>query len=142
EQGEFTTVPGSLLRKALLAQEIFNNKFLLPFAPDAPDFFLVPGDGQVTVVWRPSNSETDGDPFFQVAKDASIVPPGGGAPVVNPLYDANYRQFDVEGYRIYRGRADNAAALRLIAQYDYSGTVFSDFTGQVVDGARGSQCAP
>ena len=142
EQGEFTTVPGSLLRKALLAQEIFNNKFLLPFAPDAPDFFLVPGDGQVTVVWRPSNSETDGDPFFQVAKDASIVPAGGGAPVVNPLYDANYRQFDVEGYRIYRGRADNAAALRLIAQYDYSGTVFSDFTGQVVDGARGSQCAP
>ncbi len=142
QQAEIDAVPGSLLGKAKLAQEIFDNKFLLPFAPDAPDFFLIPGDKQVTVVWRPSNSEETGDPFFQVAKDASIVPEGGGAPVVNTLYDPNYREFDVEGYRIYRGRADNASALKLVVQYDYSGTVFSDYTGQVVDPARGAACAP
>lgn len=142
EQAEIKAVPGSLLGKAKLAQEIFDNKFLLPFAPDAPNFFLIPGNGQVTVVWRPSDAETGGDPFFQVAKDASVVPAGGGSPVVNSLYDPNYRQFDVEGYRIYRGRADNSASLKLIAQYDYSGTTFFDYTGQVVDDARGSQCAP
>ncbi len=142
QQEEIKTAPGSLLGKANLAQTIFDNKFLLPFSPDAPDFFLIPGDGQVTVIWRPSNAETEGDPFYQVAKDASVVPEGGGAPVVNALYDPNYRQFDVEGYRIYRGRADNSTALKLIAQYDYSGTTFFDYTGQVVDDARGSQCAP
>jgi hypothetical protein len=142
QQGEMRAVPGSLLSKALTAQTIFDNKFLLPFAPAAPDFFLIPGDGQVTVVWRPSASETEGDPYFQVASQAATVPPGGGAPVPNALYDANYRNFDVEGYRIYRGRSDTPTALKLIAQYDYSGTTFTDFTGQVADPARGSQCAP
>jgi hypothetical protein len=142
QQAEIDAVPGSLLGKAKLAQEIFDNKFLLPFAPDAPDFFLIPGDGQITVVWRPSASEAAGDPFFQVAKDASIVPEGGGAPVVNTLYDPNYRQFDVEGYRIYRGRADNATALKMVAQFDYGSTTFADYTGQVADPARGTACAP
>ncbi len=142
QQDEFTVVPRSLLSKALLAQTIFDNKFLLPFAPEAPDFFLIPGDQQVTVVWKPSSTETQGDPYFEVAKDAATVPEGGGAPVPNALYDANYRQFDVEGYRIYRGRADTPTALKLIAQYDYTGTSFTDYTGQIVDDARGSRCAP
>ncbi len=142
QQNEFTVVKRSLLDKALLAQTIFDNKFLLPFAPDAPDFFLIPGNQQVTVVWKPSATESTGDPYFQVAKDAQVVPEGGGAPVVNALYDANYRQFDVEGYRIYRGRSDTPTGLKLIAQYDYNGTTFSDYTGQVVDDARGARCAP
>lgn len=141
-QDEFRVVRGSLLGKAGVAQAVFDSKFLLPFAPDAPEFFLIPGDGQVTVMWRPSASETDGDPYFQVAKDAAVVPEGGGAPVPNPLYDANYRQFDVEGYRIYRGRSDTPTGLRLIAQYDYAGSVFRDYTGQVVSDARGTRCAP
>ena len=142
QQGEFQTVPGSLLRKALVAQAVFDKKFLLPFAPDAPEFFLIPGDGTVTVMWRPSATETTGDPYFSVAKDAAVVPAGGGAPEPNALYDANYRQFDVEGYRIYRGRADTPTGLQLIAQYDYAGTRFNDFTGQVINDARGSRCAP
>lgn len=142
QQNEFRTVRSSLLDKANTAQLIFDNKFLLPFAPDAPDFFLIPGDGQVTVVWKPSATETVGDPYFAVAKDAQVVPPGGGAPVPNALYDANYRQFDVEGYRIYRGRSDTPTGLRLIAVYDYAGSRFADFTGQVVNDERGTRCAP
>ncbi len=142
QQDEFTVVKRSLLDKANLAQTIFNFRFLLPFAPDAPDFFLIPGNQQVTVVWRPSGSETEGDPYFEVAKDASVVPDGGGAPVPNSLYDANYRKFDVEGYRIYRGRSDTPTGLKLVAQYDYAGTSFGDYTGQVISDARGSRCAP
>ena len=142
QQDEFTTVPGSLLRKALIAQSIFDSRFLLPFAPESPDFFLIPGDGQVTVVWRPSATETEGDPSFQVAKDAASGPGGGDPPVPDAPYQADYRQFDVEGYRIYRGRADNPESLKLIAQYDYAGTRFRDFTGQVVADARGPRCAP
>ena len=56
-QDSVRTVPGSLLAKAQVAQEIFDSKFLLPFAPTSPEFFLVPGDNQVTVLWRPSPSE-------------------------------------------------------------------------------------
>lgn len=124
-QDEFRVVSGSLLSKSLTAQAVFDNAFLLPFAPDGPQFFLIPGDNQVTVLWQKSGSETGGDPFFEVANN----PGEPGDP--NPLYDPNYRQFDVEGYRIYRGRVDNASGLALVAQYDYAGTTIEDYTGQV-----------
>ena len=142
QQGEIDAVTGSLLGKAKVAQSIFDSKFLLPFSPDAPEFFLVPGDGQVTVVWRPSAAETSGDPYFEVASTATVVPPGGGDPISNALYDPNYRRFDVEGYRIYRGRADTPTSLRLIASYDYAGTTFDDYGGQVISSAIGARCAP
>jgi hypothetical protein len=125
-QDEFLTVPGSLLRKAQTAQSVFDNKFLLPFAPERPEFFLVPGNNQVTVLWArsPTEDPANPDPFFAVASDVS-----------QPLYDANFRANDVEGYRIYRGRTDNPAELQLMAQFDYGpdattgrGT-FTDFFG-------------
>ena len=101
-QDEFLTVPGSLLRKAQTAQSVFDNRFLLPFAPERPEFFLVPGNNQVTVLWAPSPTEdpANPDPFFAVASDVS-----------QPLYDPNFRANDVEGYRIYRGRVDNPSEL-------------------------------
>lgn len=142
QQDETRAIRGSLLGKALVAQSIFDSKFLLPFAPDAPDFFLIPNNEQVTVVWRPSASESTGDPFFAVASQVTVVPEGGGAPVANPLYDPNYRNFDVEGYRVYRGRADTPNSLKLLAQFDYAGTTFKDFRGQVISEAVGNRCAP
>lgn len=108
QQGEVLTVPGSLLNKSLRAQAVFDGKFLLPSAPDAPEFFLVPGDNQVTVVWRASASEATGDVFFNSSNNPSGL-----------LYDPNYRQYDIEGYRVYRGRVDDPSALRLLAQFDY-----------------------
>jgi hypothetical protein len=137
-QEEFVTVPGSLLNKALVAQTVFDNKFLLPFAPDRPEFFLVPGNNQVTVLWQPSATETNGDPFFAV----SSSPTTEGAP--NPLYDPNFRQRDVEGYRVYRGRTDSPSELTMLAQFDYapdaSGRgIFTDFRALV---NPTSGCAP
>jgi hypothetical protein len=127
---EIVTAPRSLLSKALVAQAVFEAQFLLPFSPTAPDFYLVPGDNQVTVVWSKSTSETvqpgGGDPYFAIASD-----PG------SPLYDPNFQQYDVEGYRVYRGRT--AGSLELIAQFDYAGTSLIDFTGGFDYGA---QCAP
>jgi hypothetical protein len=133
-QDSITVLPGSLLGKALVAQAVFNNGFLLPFAPDAPDFFLIPGDDQVTVLWHTTASEANGDPFFATAN--SLFTPEG-AP--NPLYDPNYRQFDVEGYRVYRGRVDSPNELSLVAQFDYAGTFITDFQGQV---NPNPSCAP
>lgn len=143
QQDEFTVVPGSLLGKANVAQQVFDAKFLLPFSPEPPDFFLISGNAQVTVLWKPTTSETTGDPYFAVAGSPTTTGPGGVA--ANALYDPNYRRFDVEGYRVYRGRLDAPGSLRLIAQFDYSGTVFSDYAGYVVQGGgldATPQCAP
>jgi hypothetical protein len=112
-QFDVNVVPQSLLGRALIAQSIFDNKFLLGFAPETPPFYLVPGDNQVTVVWEPSPTETEGDPFFAAAGNTAST-----------LYDPNYRQFDVEGYRVYRGTSP--ANMQMIAQFDKSGTVFRD----------------
>ena len=106
-------VPGSMLGKAMVAQAIFDNKFLLGFAPETPQFYLVPGNNTITVVWEPSATDAAGDPFFSAAGDPE-----------NALYDPNYRQFDVEGYRIYRGTSPSD--MRLVAQFDKTGTVFTD----------------
>lgn len=135
-QTEFLTVPGSLLDKALMAQLIFDNKFLLPFAPANPDFFLIPGDNQVTVLWRPSESEGEGDAYAAVAKSPFLA--NGVDP--NNLYDPNFREFDVEGYRIYRGRLDNPTALQLLTQFDYAGTSMNDYGGNV--STTITDCAP
>jgi hypothetical protein len=126
DQDEVVTLERSLLRKSLVAQSLFDGKFLLPFAPESPEFFLVPGNRQVTVVWQPSASENLGDPYFEIAAD-----------VTSPLYDPNYREFDVEGYRVYRGRT--RAQLELLAQFDYAGTTFVDYTG---GWAYLGRCAP
>ncbi len=130
DQEEIRTIPGSLLGKALVAQAVFDNNFLLPFAPENPEFFLIPGDNQVSVLWRPSLSDPSAsgatpDPFFAVASQPTI----GGAP--NPLYDPNYRDFDLEGYRIWRGRVNDPGSLTLLAQFDYIGTTIKDFANQV-----------
>ena len=126
DQDEVVSVKRSLLDKALVAQAVFDNKFLLPFAPDVPPFFLVPGDNVVSVIWEKSPSETLGDPFYAVASDP-----------LSPLFDANFRQFDVEGYRIYRGRT--SGQLQMIAVYDYAGTAFTDAVGNFW---YGTACAP
>ena len=125
QQNEVETVPRSLLQKSLVAQAVFDNKFLLPFAPEPPSFFLVPGEDAVTIVWEPSPTETAGDPFFAIANDPTSA-----------LFDPNFREFDVEGYRVYRGRT--AGALELIAQFDYETTTYVDRTGAVNYG----NCAP
>ncbi|HMU62263.1 MAG TPA: hypothetical protein PKA66_10805, partial [Gemmatimonadales bacterium] len=119
-QDEFLVVNGSLLGKSLTAQAVFDSKFLLPFAPAAPKFFVIPGDNQVTVFWQPTESENTGDPYYDLASDPESA-----------LYNPNYRKFDIEGYRIYRGRVNNPAQLFLVAQFDYAGTIFQDYDGLV-----------
>lgn len=142
QPGELTAVRGSLIEKAQLAQAVFDNRFALPEPPAAPSFHLIPGNAEVTIIWTPSPTESTGDPFFAVAHATTTIPAGGGAGEPNPLYDPNYRQFDVEGYRIWRGRSDDPTTMTLLAQYDYQGTVFADYTASVVSADLGTQCAP
>lgn len=148
EQNEVVVVERSLLGKGLVAQAVFDNRFLLPFAPEAPSFFAVPGDNQVTIVWQPSVSEQGGDPYYNIASAATLPPAQGGGP--NPLYDANYRGAalgtgtnatgDIEGYRVWRGRTPSQ--MSVIAQFDYATTRFVDRSGTVYNANYGTQCAP
>ena len=128
EQNEIPTIGRSLLNKSLVAQAVYDAKFLLPFAPEGPSFFLVPGDNQVTVVWQRSATETVGDPYFAVASDP-----------LNSLYDPNFRRYDVEGYRIWRGRTE--AEMQVVAAFDYAGTTMTDHTGGFFYDSN-PQCAP
>jgi hypothetical protein len=129
DAGEVLTTPRSLYWKIQAAQAAFDRGFLVPSAPDAPDFYTVPGDHRATVVWRPSATETAGDPYFQVAANPA-----------SPLYDPDYRDYDVEGYRVWRGRS--VSSMQVIAQFDYAGTFMQDYTGQFVGPVYGNQCAP
>jgi len=129
EMGEVATARRSLLHKAQVAQAFVDHKFLTPSAPTAPGFFLVPGDNKVTVVWQPSATESTGDPYYPIAADPTSV-----------LYDPNFRRYDVEGYRIYRGR--DPRSLELIAQVDHDTTTFVDYLGAVSQPYRSSGCAP
>jgi hypothetical protein len=118
DQEEFITIPGSLLGKSLTAQAIFDGKFVSPAPPVAPDYFLIPADNQVTVMWQPSLTETAGDPYFTAASSPAN-------------YDPNYRQLDIAGYRVYRGTRGDAASLRLLVQFDTHGDTWVDRTGQI-----------
>jgi len=126
EENEVTTWPGSLLNKAQQAQAFADAKFLTPQPPVAPPFFLIPGNNSVTVVWQKSPSETAGDPYYAVSSDPTSA-----------IYDPNFRRFDLEGYRIYRGLSP--ATLQVVAQFDYAGTEMEDYLG---DFDYGTQCAP
>jgi hypothetical protein len=119
DQFDVRAVPGSLLGRALVAQTVFENQFLLGFPPEQPAFYLVPGDDNVTVVWEPSTTESAGDPFYEVAGDPESA-----------LYNPNYRQFDVEGYRIWRGTV--RGQLELIKQFDFEDSRFYDRTCETV----------
>jgi hypothetical protein len=172
QQNEVVTTPRSLLNKALVAQAVFDAKFLLPNAPTAPQFFLVPSDNSANIVWQRSQTELEepcvgtppvsgvcgGDVFFNIASrpfnvdttitvDTTVVPPDTTVRIDstrNELYDPNFRQFDVEGYRVYRGRTKSE--LTLLVQFDYSGTKFIDYTGALAYGDLNRdgkvQCAP
>ncbi|MCP4414038.1 MAG: hypothetical protein GY808_15875, partial [Gammaproteobacteria bacterium] len=75
---------GELKIAAYNAQKAYNLDFILPSPPPSPNLSLIPGDKQVTVVWD-NYSETVADPFFEFR----------GA-------DSLYKEFDFEGYRVYR----------------------------------------
>ena len=132
EAGEVQTLPGSLLGKAQAAQALYDHKFVMPAAPAAPAFFLIPGDNAVTVAWQKSATDAAcagcGDPYFPVASDPT-----------SPLFDPDYRQFDVVGYRIWRGTSPSN--LQVVAEFDYPGLSFTDYDGQVYDGNY-PNCAP
>ena len=128
-----STVPGSLLGKARWRRRCSTASSCCRSRRSAPEFFLVPGDNQVTVLWQPLGHRDDARSVLPGGQPADTI----GRQSPNPLYDPNFRGNDVEGYRIYRGRVDNPTELQLIAQFDYAPDpatgkgIFKDFRALV-----------
>ena len=94
------------------AQFIFDQNWLLPGPPPPPTLTLVPGDASITLVWD-NLAETTGDPYWDVV----------GTDPASPLYDPYYRQYDFEGYRVWKSTTGQTGTWELLASFDLSNDV-------------------
>ncbi|MBW3661253.1 MAG: T9SS type A sorting domain-containing protein, partial [Gemmatimonadetes bacterium] len=73
----------------LTAQATFDAGFVVPTSPPKPDFTLIPGDMQVTIVWEADPVEFV-NPFAKVARDPfARLPSGQPDPEAPPITDAD-----------------------------------------------------
>ncbi|MDW7987792.1 MAG: hypothetical protein RMJ65_03670 [candidate division WOR-3 bacterium] len=80
-----------LCKLAVTAEFIYNQGWLLPGPPAAPNAVLYPMDKAIRIVWDDIAERTP-DPYYDaVASDTT-----------SPGYDPNYRRFDFEGYKLYK----------------------------------------
>jgi hypothetical protein len=104
-----------LARVANTAQFIYDQGWLLPGPPLAPNLTLVPGDNQVRIVWD-NLPEKSPDPYW-----VKVV----GDPQ-NPNYDPKYRGYDFQGYVVYKSK--NGVDWRILGQCDLADTIPSPDT--------------
>jgi hypothetical protein len=102
-----------LAKLANQAQFIYDQGWLLPGPPLAPNMTLVPGDNQVRIVWD-NLPEVTADPYWlKVASDPT-----------KPGWDPLYRGYDFQGYIVYKSK--NGSDWRILGQCDLAdGDTFS-----------------
>ncbi len=104
----------ALVKADNTVQLIYNKNWLLPRAPTPPYLTCIPGDAQITLIWD-NTPEAESDGYYDIVSN-----PG------SPLYDPFYRQYDFEGYGVWKMEAGD---WKLCARYDlYNGIVFEDTT--------------
>lgn len=133
--GRGYNAPGfpSLFANAKTAQAIYDANFVLPSPPPNPQVTVIPGDKQNTILWSAA-PVTAADPYYRLAKDSLKA---DGTP--NPLFDPNFRQFDFEGFRVYR-KADPGGQWVPIAQFDLPNGISEVVTPlQIVTTSTGDQ---
>ncbi len=105
-----------LARVAAEAQFIYDQGWLLPEPPPNPNVRLIPGDKKITVTWD-NLSELVPDKFYKVASRPDTT---------QPSYNPDYKEYDFEGYKLYRSD-DNGVSWVLLTQCDVvNGTQFED----------------
>jgi len=93
-------------------QFIYDMNWLLPGPPSPPRLTCVPGDAQVTLIWG-NGPEVEPDPYYEVVSDPA-----------NPnLYDPYYREYDFEGYRVWRSITGQAGDWELLSVCDKFNTI-------------------
>ncbi|UCG93352.1 MAG: hypothetical protein JSV97_06540, partial [candidate division WOR-3 bacterium] len=118
----FGTPDSALARVDATAQFIYDMNWLLPGPPPPPFLTCIPGDAQVTLIWESVADPTSAafnpvlaaDPYFDVVGDPT-----------SPLYDPYYKQYDFEGYGVWKSL--DGQEWELLARYDlYNDIVFDD----------------
>ena len=105
-------VAANLIQNAAMAQNLYDTDFAMPNPPKAPSVSLIPGDHQVTITWN-SASEFSRDLFYDQYAGTN-----------------DYREYDFEGYRVYRSTTGEANDAELLAQFDLkNGIVFDTGVG-------------
>lgn len=101
------------------AQAAYDNFWIMPEAPPSPNLTLIPGEGRITLIWD-DVAENAADGFYTLA-----------ATLRNPFY----RQYDFQGYKIYRSLTGKIGEWKLLDQFDkIDGLVYEDLT--VVESLR------
>jgi len=99
-----------LARVANQAQFIYDQGWLLPGPPLAPNITLVPDDNQVRIVWD-NLPEYTPDPYWsKVASDTT-----------KPGWDPMYKGYDFQGYVVYK--STNGTDWGILAQCDLADSV-------------------
>ncbi len=91
-----------------VAQVMYDNAWAFPSPPPPPVVTLTPSDEKVTIVWD-NSPQIAPDPWYPV-----MIDPGVGDPVVDTLY----RQYDFEGFRLWKSRTGVEGDWELIGQWD------------------------
>lgn len=108
--GDPSTWPYDLALASQSAQAAYDNNWVMPGPPPAPNVTLIPGDGRVTLIWD-DLPETAKDPFYPIAGS------------LNPHYVLN----DFQGYKVYRSRSGQPDDWQLLGQCDKrDGVVWQD----------------
>ncbi|MEA2063420.1 MAG: hypothetical protein U9P14_06970, partial [Gemmatimonadota bacterium] len=93
----------NLISTAKMAHTLVSTGFKLPRPPKSPNFTLIPGDGRVTVTWD-NVSSFSRDNFYDVYQSQGVV--------------NDYREYDFQGYRLYRSTTGRLEDAVLLAQFD------------------------
>ncbi len=97
-----------LKSEAELACLLYNYDWAYPSPPPSPRVTLTPSDERVTIVWN-NVSLTTSDPFYPI-----MIDPGVGEPVIDTLY----REYDFEGFRLWKSKTGMYDDWDLIYQWD------------------------
>ncbi len=98
------------------AQLFHDMNWLMSGAPPQPRLTVIPGDARITLVWD-NGPEQSTDPWFNIV----------GADPSSPYYDPFYRQYDFEGYRVWRSATGQPGTWEMLASFDLNNDIaFAD----------------
>ncbi len=95
------------------AQLAYDNNWISPDPPRSPHLTLIPGEGRITLIW---------DDYPEKVKDRYY-------PYARALRDLHYREYDFQGYKVWRSQTGKVGEWTLLDQYDkIDGITFEDTT--------------
>jgi hypothetical protein len=98
------------------AQFCHDMNWFMPGPPPPPGLALLPGDAKITLIWD-NEPELSADPWYDIV----------GTDLNSPYYDPFYREYDFEGYRVWKSMTGQNGDWELQATFDLANDItFTD----------------